>query len=155
MTSLINCKLLILISIFIIINSVYDSANSESNALQPIQIGHKIIQVEIADTKEKRKHGLMHREYLPEDQGMLFVYPSEKILLFWMKDTYIPLSIGFFNVEGELLEIQEMRPDNGVLTVDSERKMHTSSQPCKYALEMNEGWFSKNGISIGAKLKID
>ena len=153
MKSLINYKALILASAFIVINLVYDNAVSQDDTLQSLQIGDKIIQVEVPGTEEKVKHGLMYREDLPENQGMLFVFPSEEFLYFWMKDTYIPLSIGFFNAERELLEVQEMYPDNA-LVVTPKRRIYASSHPCKYALEMNRRWFLKNKIELGTKFKV-
>ena len=147
----INYKLLILISILVVINLVYNNANSEDDTLQPIQLGQKIIQVEIADTQRKRNRGLMYRKSLPDDQGMLFVFPSSQILSFWMKNTYIPLSIGFFNSKRQLLEVQEMQPESVLLKEPS--KTYKSRLPAKYALEMNKGWFSKNKIKLGTKFK--
>ena len=111
----------------------------------------KVIQVEVANTNETRARGLMYRRSLPKDQGMLFVFPSTQPLSFWMKNTYIPLSIGFFNAERQLLEVQEMQPESVVLKQPS--KTYKSRLPAKYALEMNKGWFSKNKIKPGVKFE--
>ena len=143
-------KLIFLFYFFVIILG-HNKAYTNDTALQRLQIGHKIIQVEVADTKKKRTRGLMYRKSLPKDQGMLFVFPSSERLSFWMKNTYIPLSIGFFNTKRELLEVQEMQPES-VLLVEP-RKTYRSRLPAKYALEMNKGWFSKNKIKPGAIFK--
>ena len=76
---------------------------------------------------------------------MLFVYDDEQILSFWMKDTLIPLSIAFLNNEREILDIQQMAPNQT-------RQRYSSSQPARYALEVNQGWFSAKGIGIGTRL---
>ena len=144
-------KFIFLFSIFII-NLGYDRAYSQDTlSLQRLKIGHKVIQAEIADTEEKRKRGLMYRKSLPKDQGMLFVFPSSEPLSFWMKNTYIPLSIGFFNSKKELLEVQEMQPES--ILLKEPRRTYKSRLPAKYALEMNKGWFSKNKIKPGVKFK--
>ena len=137
---------------FFIISLGYNKAYTQhAPPLQKIQIGHKVIQVEVADTTEKRTRGLMYRRSLPKDQGMLFVFPSTQPLSFWMKKTYIPLSIGFFNTKKELLEVQQMQPESVLLK--KPKKTYKSRLPAKYALEMNKGWFSKNKIKPGLKFK--
>ncbi len=144
-------KFIFLFSIFII-NLDYDRAYSQDTpSLKRLKVGHKIIQAEIADTTEKRTRGLMYRKSLPNDQGMLFVFPSSQPLSFWMKNTYIPLSIGFFNSKKELLEVQEMQPES--ILLKEPRRTYKSHLPAKYALEMNKGWFSKNKIKPGVKFK--
>jgi hypothetical protein len=102
------------------------------------------IQVEVASTYEERKLGLMHRDKLKKDSGMLFIFPQEKYLSFWMKNTKIPLSIAFINKNGEITQIESMTPHS--LT------NHTSKVRVKYALEMGDKWFSKNGITVGGKV---
>lgn len=73
---------------------------------------------------------------------MLFVFPRPEPLTFWMKDTYIPLSIAFLDDEGRILNIEQMRP---IQT----REVYHSSGPSRYALEVNEGWFERHGIRAG------
>ena len=110
----------ILISIFIFTNLVYKNVYSQDNTLQLLQIGDRIIQVEFANNGTKVRRGLTGREDLPENQGMLLMTPSEGFLFFGMRNTYIPLSVGFFNAERQLLEVQEMYPD--ILVVYSRKK---------------------------------
>jgi len=112
-----------------------------------LRIGGKIITVEIADTPSKQARGLMFRKSLPKDHGMLFVFESERELSFWMKNTLIPLSIGFFDKERKLLEVQEMSP---AIAGELYPRTYKSSKPAMYALEMEKGWFSRNGIKEGA-----
>jgi uncharacterized membrane protein (UPF0127 family) len=105
--------------------------------------GHAV-QAEIATTYSSRQQGLMHRDRLDPDSGMLFVYKDEAVRRFWMKDTRIPLSIAFANRHGEILRIQDMTP----FDTDS----ITSLIPATYALEMSQGWFAEKGIGKGAKI---
>lgn len=102
--------------------------------------------VELAITREQREKGLMKRKHLPENEGMLFVFPEPDYQSFWMKDTWIPLDLAFFDEEGFLIEVRSMEPH----TTD----IYISSQPAKYALETNRGWFSKRGIKKFARLEL-
>jgi len=114
--------------------------------LRPIKVKGKTILVEIACTPETRERGLMFRKNLPRDQGMLFVYPSERYLSFWMKNTFIPLSAAFIRADGWICQIEKMQP----LTLTR----HLSKMPVKYVLEMNQGWFERNGVSVGDYVEI-
>ena len=87
----------------------------------------------------------MHRKELPSDQGMLFVYFRETELSFWMKNTYIPLSIAFINADGVIVDIQQMEPEK----TDS----HKSKKPALYALEANKGWFNERDIKVGDRIE--
>ena len=106
--------------------------------------GHKLI-AEVAVTDRTRSIGLMHRRMLPEDRGMLFVFPRAAPQSFWMMNTYIPLSIAFMDERGTIINIADMNP----LTTDP----HPSTSPAQYALEMNRGWFAKRRIKAGAKIE--
>jgi uncharacterized membrane protein (UPF0127 family) len=107
----------------------------------PLYIKEKEIRVEVARTPEERALGLMGRKLLGKEEGMLFIFESEGYHSFWMKNTPLPLSIAFIDKNGRIVDIKDMKP----LTLDS----HSPSQPVLYALEMNQGWFSKNGIKTG------
>ena len=103
--------------------------------------GHRL-SVEVAATPAERGCGLSRRTHLPEDQGMLFVFPRPNILAFWMKDTSLPLSIAFLDDTGQILSIQKMAP---MQTAERYR----SPRPVRYALEVNQGWFAGRGIAVG------
>jgi uncharacterized membrane protein (UPF0127 family) len=105
--------------------------------------GHKLT-AEIANDDMQRSQGLMYRRMLPENWGMLFVFPAAMPQSFWMKNTYLPLSIAFIDEHGVIVNIDDMKP----LTTDP----HPSLKPAKYALEMNQGWFAKRGIKAGARV---
>ncbi len=113
------------------------------------KLGEQKFHAYIADTDDRRAKGLMFIRELPEDTGMLFVFEEEHHLSFWMKNTLIPLSIGFINAKGELVDIQEMKVATGV-TLPS----YVSRKPALFALEMNKGWFSRRKIKLGAELKL-
>ncbi len=119
----------------------YSSAYSESFQKIPLYIKGKEIWVEVARTPEERAVGLMGRKHLGKEEGMFFIFEKEDYHSFWMKDTLIPLSIAFIDREGRIVKIVDMKP----LTLTS----HPPPKPILYALEMNQGWFAKNGIKAG------
>lgn len=100
------------------------------------------LKVEIADTPLKREYGLMDRKSINANGGMLFKFPHAHYLQFWMKNTYIPLDIAFIDNNGKVLQIETMYP----LSTRAVR----SDYMCKYALEVNHGWFEKNNIKVGS-----
>ncbi len=112
-----------------------------------IRVGEKTITVELALTPAQIEQGLKYRNNLPRDQGMLFVFPRPVQTGFWMKDTWIPLSIAFIDPGGRIINIQDMVPDGG-------KETHGPEQPFLYALEMNQGWFAANGIRVGDRVEM-
>lgn len=117
-----------------------------------IQLGGKTLVVEVADTPSQHEKGLMFRDKLGDDEGMLFIFNNEETRFFWMKNTLIDLSIGYFDKKGTLIDVQEMKSGKGV--PDSALPSYASARPAKYALEMNPGWFDKNKIKLGSKLRL-
>ena len=104
-------------------------------------IDDRKLSVEVACDDASRKTGLMHRERLGEDAGMLFIYPGHLEMSFWMKNTSIPLSIAFLDDGGTIVQIEDMRPYDESST-RSDRKV-------RYAIEVNRGWFARQGIKVG------
>ncbi len=119
---------------------------SASPVLLPARFGEVALQVELARSEQEQQKGLMFRKSMPADQGMLFVFEKEQRLGFWMKNTYLPLSIAFLNSEFKIVDIQDMMP--------LDENTHVSLSPALYALEMNQGWFRQHNIEVGAKLEI-
>lgn len=111
-----------------------------------IQIEKQILDVEIADTHSTRSKGLMGREELGENSGMLFIYDQPQIVTFWMKNTLLPLSIAFFDREKVLFQILDMDPPTGQNLIH-----YVSQKEAVYALEVNQGWFQNKKIGLGAK----
>ncbi len=120
-------------------------ANLEDGGFASVHIGNRRIRVEVASTPESREHGLMQRDHLCDDCCMLFVFERADKYNFWMKDTLLPLSIAFIATDGSILNIEEMQPN----TLDT----HASQGNVLYALEMNSGWFTRNGITPGDKVQ--
>ena len=102
------------------------------------------IDAQVATTPEERATGLMFRQKMPQPEGMLFVFEEPTQQCFWMKNTLLPLSVAFVADDGRIVNIDEMAPQ----TLDS----HCSTEPVRYVLEMNKGWFAKKGIKAGQKL---
>lgn len=104
-----------------------------------LQIGAAELRVEVASTPAARACGLSQRDQLPPERGMLFVFPEAAPRKFWMKDTRIPLSIAFLDVDRRVLNILAMTP------MQTEQR-YPSTGDAHYALEVNEGWFERHGI---------
>ena len=111
------------------------------NPLISLSIGNHRLDAEIAHTYDTRAKGLMNRATIPENQGMLFVFPKIDFYSMWMLNTVIPLSVAFIDVQGIILNIETMQPLTTVA--------HGSLKPAKYALEMNSSWFSNHNIKAG------
>ena len=112
--------------------------------------GARIVRVEVADRPASRERGLMHRESLAPDAGMLFVYPDEPVRGFWMKNTRIPLSIAYLSSDRTIVRIRDMEPGWG--RPDGSLTTYPSDAPARYALEMEQGWFRRNGVAEGDRL---
>ncbi len=110
-----------------------------------LHIGQLRIQAEIARTPQSHERGLMQRDYLCPDCGMLFVFPEAGRLSFWMKNTPLPLSIAFIAADGTILNIEEMQPNT--------TNTHSAQGDALYALEMNKSWFAKNGVKPGHRVR--
>lgn len=130
----------------------YSSAMTQPFEKKQIQVKNKKIWVEMAVSEQQRAQGLMYRKSLGKDEGMLFVFPQEKVLSFWMKNTFIPLTIAYFNKDGILIDLKDMEAFG---KKQGDPPTYPSSRPAKYALEMNQGWFSKNQVGLGSKLRLD
>lgn len=115
-----------------------------------IKIGTKTINVEVADTDERRAYGLMFREKLGPDEGMLFEFEDERTRAFWMQNTLIPLSIGYFSRAKILGEIINMYPPP---LVQARPKTYPSRTKAMFALEMNQGWYERNKIRPGVPFR--
>lgn len=117
-----------------------------------LQVGRVKFTAYIADDEAKRSQGLMFIEKLPDDVGMLFVFDQQQPLGFWMKNTLIPLNIGFFDERAELIDTQEMQVAPSVM--DLNPPTYQSRGAALFALEMNAGWFKKHGVNKGARLRL-
>lgn len=104
------------------------------------------LKAEVVKSHQEMATGLMGRKHLPKDAGMLFDFGADQPLSFWMKNTYLPLQIAFIDSKGIVKHIASMAP----LSTRSVR----SPTACRYALEVNEGWFDNHNVKIGATVAI-
>jgi uncharacterized membrane protein (UPF0127 family) len=112
-----------------------------------IKIGDHPVRMQVAVLMPEMQRGLMGRSELGADDGMLFVYAKPEPVSFWMRNTLLPLDIGYFSPSGELLEVYALYPHDEV-------PVRSISQNVQFALEMNQGWFKRTGVRPGAKLDL-
>ena len=112
-----------------------------------IRIGERTVQMQVAALPAELQRGLMFRKTMGEDEGMLFVFTSPQPQSFWMRNTTLPLDIGFFEPTGELKEIYPMYPLD-------ERLVKSRGRNLQFCLEMNQGWYARNGVQPGAMLDL-
>jgi hypothetical protein len=112
-----------------------------------IKVGDQSVQMQIALSEVEMARGLMQRRDLGPDQGMLFVYREPTVMSFWMRDTPLPLDVGYFTQTGELQEVYGMYPFD-------ETTVRSRGDRLQFALEMNQGWFRANGVRRGARLDL-
>lgn len=124
-------------SVFIIISLILILGCSPTY----VKIDNQKIKVEIADNPLKRQKGLMHRESLCKDCGMLFVFNKEKNHTFWMKNTLIPLDMIFINKDKYVIDIVQAQPCK-----KEPCKIYFAKNKSLYVLETNQGRFNKNII---------
>ena len=113
------------------------SASAAELPTKSLTIRDQKLTVEVAATPETRATGLMNRFSLRTDHGMLFVFEAPQPLAFYMKNTYIPLSIAFVDARGRITNIEDMRPQD--------ESTHWSKGVALYAIEMRQGWFAISG----------
>jgi len=121
------------------------TASAQTLPTLELRIGSNRLVAEIAATPETRTYGLMNRFSLKPDHGMLFVFDAPQPLAFWMKNTYVPLSIAFIGADGRILNIEDMAPRT--------ESTHPSRGAALYALEMKKGWFAERGIGAGDRVQ--
>ena len=109
-----------------------------------LQAGMYLIRAEVASDFATRARGLMFRERLAPNAGMIFVFETAQRQCFWMRNTLIPLSAAFIDDDGTIVNIEDMKP----LTEDS----HCSARPVRFVLEMEQGWFARRGLKPGSRL---
>ncbi|MGH9876941.1 MAG: DUF192 domain-containing protein [Nitrososphaerales archaeon] len=121
--------------------------------VRKIMIDNVTLNVEIADDSEKIQRGLMYRDMLPENQGMLFIFDEERKYQFWMMNMKIDLDMMWFDSNGKVVHIVE----DAAPCIDS---AHTSQctynpdEPAKYVLEVNSGFVKKHGITEDSIMRI-
>lgn len=122
-------------------------ASAQTSAEMPVRqlrISNHTLSVEVAHTQATRSQGLMYRQSLGENSGMLFVFPRPDRYSMWMMNTDIPLSVAFLDEGGTILNIADMMPRTATA--------HRSAGASKYAVEMNRGWFAARNIKPGDRV---
>ncbi len=99
------------------------------------------IDAQVAATPMQRQIGLMHRTSMPTHEGMLFVFEQPATQCFWMRNTVIPLTAAFVADDGRIVNLADMQPMS--------EQSHCSTEPVRFVLEMNQGWFAKRNIRAG------
>lgn len=138
-----------LFSLLVTLTTIASLPVASSQPIAPLPVkqltaGMHVIRAEVASNNETRSRGLMYRKQLAPNGGMLFVFEQPAVQCFWMRNTLIPLSIAFMTDDGTITNIADMAP----MTENS----HCSSAPVRLALEMEQGWFAKRGITAGKKI---
>jgi uncharacterized membrane protein (UPF0127 family) len=139
--------LMVVLFVFLMSFISLSTAHGQSNPTLPIKklnAGMHVIQAEVAASPEARSTGLMYRKVLAPNHGMLFVFDQANIQCFWMRNTFIPLSIAFLLDDGTIVNIADMKPQSD----DS----HCSNKPVRLALEMEQGWFAARAMTPGKKI---
>ena len=120
------------------------AALAQQHPVVQLNAGMHLIRAELVSDYATRAQGLMHRESLAQNAGMLFVFDDPAVHCMWMKNTLIPLSVAFIDDRGAIVNIEDMEPHSEV--------SHCAAQPVRYALEMNRGWFASRGLKPGIRL---
>ncbi len=120
-----------------------------SRAIIETGAGDVVVLVEVADTSAERARGLMGRQQLPEDAGMVFLFPENTTSSFWMKDTLIPLSIAFYGADGRIVRILDMEPCRR-----DPCPVYDPQATYRGALEVNQGEFRRWGVEVGDTLRV-
>jgi len=125
-----------------------DSSSSAPQTLRTtkMQIGSKSFTLEVADTAETAEFGLMKRDSMPADHGMIFVFRADEPRSFWMKNTRIPLDIAYVRSDGTVVSMHQMQP--------YDLRPTPSDGPAKYAIELSWGTLANTGVHVGDKLQI-
>jgi uncharacterized membrane protein (UPF0127 family) len=127
-------------------NDAKSSAPKSVDDRFAIRIGDQVVQMQVAVLPAETQKGLMYRKGMGSEEGMVFVFDRLQQMSFWMRNTEIPLDIGYFDAEGVLREIYPMYPHD-------ERPVASRGR-MQFAVEMNQGWYGKAGVKPGAKLDL-
>ncbi|MEO7580358.1 MAG: DUF192 domain-containing protein [Massilia sp.] len=137
-------KLLAPLSALLLLAASHAFAQNAVFGSTQLSAGMHLIKAEVAEADAERQQGLMFREKMDKNAGMVFVFDAPATQCMWMKNTLLPLSVAFIDAEGKIVNIEDMQPQ----TLDS----HCSKKPVKFALEMNLGWFKEKNIKPGSAI---
>ena len=133
-----------LLFLFLFASSALTSVDKQCSSISIEKVN---LCVELAISQREKSKGLMYRKELSNSDGMLFIWKNEDKRCMWMKNTYIPLDLGFFREDMTLIEVKDLFP----------RSLESvcSSEPAKYALEVTKGWFSSHNIGKNSKMVLN
>jgi len=126
---------------------LFNCSQAQSQQKFPVttlNLGIHLVQAEVALREEERAQGLMYREKMGVNEGMVFRFPESRLVCMWMKNTPLPLSVAFIDEADTIINIEDMQPQ----TQDA----HCAKKPARYALEMNQGWFKQKNLKPGTKV---
>jgi uncharacterized membrane protein (UPF0127 family) len=137
-----------LLALAVLLTALLAPAPTQAQTPQPATVqltaGIHLITAEVAASDPVRTRGLMFRQSLATNHGMLFIFDRKAVHCMWMRNTLIPLSVAYIEDDGTIVNIQDMQPHD--------ERSHCAKQPVRYALEMTQGWFAQKGVGPGAKL---
>lgn len=125
-----------------------EKAPASADTYFPLRIGETNLRVQLALNPSEQRRGLMFRDKLGANDGMLFLFPKPDRRGFWMKNTKLPLDIGYFDTEGQLVEVHPLFPYD-------ETPVPSSSDHILIAIETNRGWFKANRVRPGARINLE
>lgn len=132
------------LSALLLVAATLHAVAEQKFATTQVKVASHLLKVEVAATDPQRMQGLMFREKLGKNDGMLFIFDEPAYQSMWMKNTLIPLSVAFLDADGVILNILDMEPHT--LTPN------LSAGPARYALETNKGWFGDRNVKPGERV---
>jgi uncharacterized membrane protein (UPF0127 family) len=111
-----------------------------------LTLGGRPFRIQVADSEGEHQIGLMYRDSMPADHGMIFIFPDERLREFWMKNTRIPLDIIYLDRRGQIVSIKQMKPYD-LTGVPSDR-------PARFAIELNQGIARQINLKVGDRIEI-
>lgn len=144
-----NCRFfafLFISTIFVLFSCGQKKLETKDLTIKKASGESVVVKTELAKTEEEQTYGFMNRKNIPDGTGMLFIFKDDRIASFWMKNTPTPLSIAYIDYSGKIKDIFDMTPFSLATIV--------STGYVRYALEVPQGWFSKNGIVVGDYLDL-
>lgn len=147
--------------LFLLLSPLLPAAGEAPPMLADVRIGDQFFQLEVAHTPPTRQKGLMERDDLPFDRGMIFVFPVAEKLVFWMSRTRIDLDILFLDADGVVVDIQTMptepppRPGETEAGYENRLPRYRSRLPAQFAIELNAGTAAVVGANIGDRIPLD
>lgn len=149
----VKIKIYLFFLIFLFITGCNIGGDNHGN-IKTIEVGNQRIEVEIADTPQKWETGLSYRDTLPENHGMLFVFPEENRRVFWMRGCNFDIDLAYIEANGTISEIIAMRKEPLNTPLNSLKTYPSQSTEIKFALEMIGGWYQEHNVNVGTRINL-